>query len=127
MPDVALKPLPNPPTPDGYVYYNMVVYGPGDAPPKPEQQPPLGIWGPTDPRPTHPISGIPGLPGYEPPPGGPGPGPGPGGGQAATLRPVPEGATVPPVDEGWIDAVITPAGGQPSWAKIGPYLEHHPA
>jgi hypothetical protein len=25
------------------------------------------IWGPTDPRPTNPISGIPGLPGYEPP------------------------------------------------------------
>jgi hypothetical protein len=29
--------------------------------------PPLGIWGPTDPRPTPPISGLPGLPGYEPP------------------------------------------------------------
>jgi hypothetical protein len=26
-------------------------------------QPPLGIWGPTDPRPGNPISGIPGLPG----------------------------------------------------------------
>jgi hypothetical protein len=25
------------------------------------------IWGPTDPRPTHPIAGIPGLPGYIPP------------------------------------------------------------
>lgn len=30
---------------------------------------PLSIWGPTDPRPTPPISGIPGLPGYEPPVG----------------------------------------------------------
>src|SRR5262245_61744213 len=30
-------------------------------------QPPLGIWGPTDPRPTNPIAGIPGLPGYQPP------------------------------------------------------------
>lgn len=29
-------------------------------------QPPH-IWGPTDPRPTPPISGIPGLPGYQPP------------------------------------------------------------
>lgn len=28
---------------------------------------PPGIWGPTDPRPSNPISGIPGLPGYEPP------------------------------------------------------------
>ena len=26
-------------------------------------QPPLGIWGPPDPRPSNPISGIPGLPG----------------------------------------------------------------
>jgi hypothetical protein len=29
--------------------------------------PGLGIWGPNDPRPSNPISGIPGLPGYEPP------------------------------------------------------------
>ena len=29
--------------------------------------PPPQIWGPTDPRPTPPIAGIPGLPGYEPP------------------------------------------------------------
>lgn len=29
-------------------------------------QPP-GIWGPTDPRPTNPIAGVPGLPGYQPP------------------------------------------------------------
>ena len=38
--------------------------GPGDSP---NPQPPLGIWGPTDPRPWNPISGIPGIPGYEPP------------------------------------------------------------
>lgn len=34
---------------------------------------PPGIWGPTDPRPSNPIAGIPGLPGYTPPvlpPGG---------------------------------------------------------
>lgn len=31
-------------------------------------EPPLGIWGPTDPRPTHPITG---LPGYGPPIGQP--------------------------------------------------------
>lgn len=29
--------------------------------------PPLHIWGPSDPRPSNPISGIPGLPGYFPP------------------------------------------------------------
>ena len=29
-------------------------------------QPP-GIWGPTDPRPSHPIAGVPGFPGYQPP------------------------------------------------------------
>ena len=28
---------------------------------------PPSIWGPTDPRPSNPISGVPGLPGYQPP------------------------------------------------------------
>jgi len=36
--------------------------------------PPLGMWGPTDPRPTNPISG-PVFPGSSPPPGGGGGGP----------------------------------------------------
>ena len=40
--------------------------GPPLVPSHPIYLPPL-IWGPTDPRPTNPIAGIPGLPGYEPP------------------------------------------------------------
>lgn len=56
-----------------------IVYPPGTQPPPGGGGPgqPPGIWGPTDPRPTPPISGIPGLPGYEPPAGG-GPGRPPG-------------------------------------------------
>lgn len=46
-----------------------------------------GIWGPNDPRPSNPISGIPGLPGYEPPQGGGGH---PGGG-----TPLPPAVNVP--------------------------------
>jgi hypothetical protein len=37
----------------------------GDTP----AQPPLGIWGPTDPRPSNPIANVPGAPGYQPPGG----------------------------------------------------------
>ena len=43
------------------------ILPPGQPPGGGGGQPPLGIWGPTDPRPTNPISGIPGLPGYQPP------------------------------------------------------------
>jgi hypothetical protein len=42
----------------------MIIPVGGGAPPRPDQglpQPPLGIWGPTDPRPSHPIH-IPGQP-----------------------------------------------------------------
>lgn len=46
----------------------------GNGGEQPPQQPPLGIWGPTDPRPTFPISGWnPGtgqFPPYQPPSGG---------------------------------------------------------
>ena len=54
------------------------IWGPNDPRPTPPivvppggnyPQPP-GIWGPNDPRPSNPISGIPGLPGYQPPAGG---------------------------------------------------------
>lgn len=46
--------------------------GPIVPPPNGGNGKPPQIWGPTDPRPSNPISGIPGLPGYEPgkPPGG---------------------------------------------------------
>lgn len=37
----------------------------------PPGQPPLGIWGPTDPRPSPPIANVPGAPGYQPPTGTP--------------------------------------------------------
>ena len=50
-PDQGLPPFPSHPIAPG---------GPGSGPP--------GIWGPTDPRPTHPIAGVPGAPGYTPPP-----------------------------------------------------------
>lgn len=40
----------------------------GGVPPRPSPQPPLGIWGPTDPRPSHPIH-LPGGGGGEGPPG----------------------------------------------------------
>ncbi len=38
-----------------------------DYPTRPQPQPPLGFWGPNDPRPWNPIAGIPGIPGYNPP------------------------------------------------------------
>lgn len=71
---------------------DVIAFTPGSPPPRPHPEPPLGIWGPTDPRPTppialppgygrpplgiwgptdprpwNPIAGIPGIPGYEPP------------------------------------------------------------
>jgi hypothetical protein len=60
-----------------YVMVEIVGITPGSPPPRPHPEPPLGIWGPTDPRPTHPIAGIPGFPGYTPPGGGGGGGGGP--------------------------------------------------
>ena|SRR5215831_3562727 len=74
-------------TPDGAPAnaVNAVItpYYAGSAPPG--YQPPLGIWGPTDPRPSNPISGpvFPGMPGYEPPV-------------------PPEIPTNPPDDNGWL-------------------------
>ena len=47
---------------------------------------PPGIWGPNDPRPSNPISGIPGLPGYEPGP---------------PTEPPPAGVKPPPPGGGW--------------------------
>jgi hypothetical protein len=48
-----------------------IVYPPEIWPPLPGGRPPgggLGTWGPNDPRPSNPIAGIPGLPGWAPPP-----------------------------------------------------------
>ena len=50
-----------------YQLVEAIAMGEGSAPPRPHPEPPLGIWGPTDPRPSHPIAGIPGFPGYTPP------------------------------------------------------------
>ncbi len=68
-------------TPAGYESHpNLCVvvplegFSPGSPPPRPHPEPPLGIWGPTDPRPTHPIAGLPGFPGYLPPYPSQGPG-----------------------------------------------------
>ena len=58
MGTVALKILPMPPTPDGYYYYDQITFGSGTPPPRPHPEPPLGIWGPSDPRPTNPIWGF---------------------------------------------------------------------
>ena len=69
---VALKLLPYPPTPDGYLYYDQITFGGGSPPGRPVPQPPLGIWGPTDPRPTHPIAGWNPGTGTFPPGGGSG-------------------------------------------------------
>ena len=41
--------------------------GGGPIQPPDQGEGPPGIWGPTDPRPSHPIAGIPGFPGYNPP------------------------------------------------------------
>src|SRR5580765_4501151 len=54
---------PQPPYPDNTLpgqqpHPSHPIYFPPEG-----GQPPLGIWGPTDPRPSNPISGIPGLPG----------------------------------------------------------------
>ena len=68
-------PQPPPGVPTHPIYYPPGIWGPTDPrpgwglpEPQPPQQPP-GIWGGgNEPFPTPPISGIPGLPGYEPPP-----------------------------------------------------------
>jgi hypothetical protein len=46
-------------------YFHVDASPPGE---QPAPLPPLGFWGPLPGFPTNPISGIPGLPGYEPPP-----------------------------------------------------------
>jgi hypothetical protein len=70
---------------------------------------PPGIWGGGNvPMPTPPISGIPGLPGYEPPPD--------------ISQPPPEGAKPPPAGGGWgyhpdYGWGYFPAGGKPQPGK----------
>ena len=132
MPDVAMKPLNVPPTPDGYQYFNMVVFGTdGPVPPKPEPgpepEPPLGIWGPTDPRPTHPIAGWnPGTGTWpEVPPALPGL---PAGAKLAYVAPPPAGATPPAEsapDAKWM-LLVMEKGSPPTWGKINPYASTGP-
>jgi hypothetical protein len=131
------RPQPQPP---------LGIWGPPDMPPgfwgggmgpgvKPQPpggtQPPLGIWGPTDPRPGHPISGIPGLPGYEPPTGGPGPGPSPGPGVQALVLPIPpsDPPTPPPagIAPGSTQVMIWfGPGTKPAAAWVAPYPSQGP-
>lgn len=44
------------------MYSDLGVGGGPVIPPAGGGQPPLGIWGPTDPRPSNPIANVPGLP-----------------------------------------------------------------
>lgn len=49
---------------------DVIMMTPGTPPPRPHPQPPLGIWGPNDPRPNPPIAFPPGWIGGVPPGGG---------------------------------------------------------
>ena len=63
--------------------FNVIELSPGSPPPRPHPEPPLGIWGPTDPRPSLPIAGW-NPDGSWGPPGG-------GGGGGGGVPEVPEG------------------------------------
>ena len=92
-PDHSLPPFPSHP----------IVVPPGGNWPQPPQ-PPLGIWGPTDPRPTHPIAGWnPGSGTWPQPPG-----------------PVDPGYSPP-----WAQ-VPGGGGGQPPYPSTGPGFPTHP-
>lgn len=116
-----------------YQLVEIIELGAGSPPPRPLPQPPLGIWGPTDPRPSHPIAGIPGFPGYTPPlPGGPGtPTPGPGEGMTAVVVPLPPSdppATPPagmPAGSSQVLIWLGP-GTTPAKAWMEPYAAQHP-
>jgi len=117
----------------GEGYFDEIEFSPGSPPPRPGQRPPLGIWGPNDPRPTPPITGIPGFP----PPLGPPPGGGP---VPPVTAPVGANATVIPLPK--TDPPATPPEGMPAssmqalvWfgpgtkpalAWIGPYASTGP-
>lgn len=129
MPKVYID--PDGPLP-GY-YAELTTFGPGSPPDRPTPQPPPdGIWGPTDPRPTHPISGIPGYP----PPLGPGaPGTRPPEappGANATVIPLPPATPPAPVPPGMPAGstqmlVWFGPGTKPAMAWIGPYAAQVPA
>jgi hypothetical protein len=108
--------------------------------PTPPTEPPLGIWGPTDPRPTHPIAGFDPIHGTWPEgPGGPGGGG--GGGQPPQLKP-PTGSTpglaavrnsaesggTPPADlpDATKMEVYFGQGTLPAQAWVGPYAQTQP-
>lgn len=129
---VALKDLGMPMTNDGYRYYDEITFSGGvGVPPRPHPQPPdppLGIWGPGDPRPTLPIAGwdpIHGTfpPGVITPPGTPALG-----GTIAIIRRVPEGVT-PPAESSpqaaWVQVVME-KGSPPTFAKLEPYASTGP-
>ena len=94
-----------------------IPVGGGDGP----QPSPPGIWGPTDPRPTHPIAGLPGFPGYQPPgiwgPTDPRP--------THPIAGVPGGGGQPPLGI-WGPGFPYPDQGLPGQQPGGPVYPSHP-
>jgi hypothetical protein len=121
----------------GMFFVEIIKITPDDTVP-PRPTPPgggdgdLGIWGPTDPRPTHPIFGFDPIHGTWPdrPPGPTGPtGPGvPEGSKVVMLSPVPEGETppaAPPADAAVMKVNMGP-GTTPTYAWVAPYAQQLP-
>lgn len=101
MPKGVIIHIDPPGTPE---YVEFVAMSPGSPPDRPQPLPPLDIWGPSDPRPTHPIQLPPWAGKPQPPFGGGGNGGGgDGGGSVAIVAPLPppaEGEPAPTPPEG---------------------------
>lgn len=104
----------------------------GGVPPRPHPEPPLGIWGPTDPRPTLPIAGWDPIHGTFPPwvkP--PEPGDPPAGASVAVVVPLPP-STPPATPPAGISADSTQMliwfgpGTLPTVAWVPPYVDASP-
>lgn len=104
----------------------IITLSPGDPPPRPHPEPPLGIWGPTDPRPTLPIAGWdPGTGTWPKPPQPPGGG---SGGSVAIVKPAPpsDPPATPPEGSptGTVQMVVWFGPGTiPVKAWIPPYVD----
>ncbi len=115
-----------------FYFVEFIAMSPDDTVPgRPQPQPPLGIWGPTDPRPTLPIAGW--NPGTGTWPGATGPsgptGPGlPEGSKVAVLSPVPEGQTPPaaPPADASVHMINLGPGTTPTYAWVAPYAATTP-
>ena len=90
--------------------------------PTPPVQPPLDIWGPSDPRPTLPIAGWDPIHGNWPEFPTP-----PSNGTFAAVFDVPAGATPPRIQyrQAGYEGSQEQGTDGPSWAYIGPYLQHN--